>query len=89
MWTDAVDGWYWISSRTSLRNTTEPGVVAMFSPSRKGRESTGDGIPPLCSRSLAKWAAPVSRLPPQVAVALRRAAGLPARLLVGASASTN
>ncbi len=82
-----VAGWYWISSATSSRKTTDPGDAPMVSPTTKGRESTVVGMPPLCSTSPARLRAPARRLFPRVAFALRRAAGLPVSRLVGARAS--
>ena len=38
--TFSVVGAYWISSIISVRNTTAPGEVAIFSPILKGRLST-------------------------------------------------
>ena len=40
-----------MSSKISVRNTTAPGVVAMFFPSWNGLESTWDGMPPFLTRS--------------------------------------
>jgi hypothetical protein len=83
-----VVGLYWISSIRSLRKTTLPGVAAMFSPTVKADRSTLRGSPPLVVRSVMKFRAPRRRLTPPVSNARFRAAGLVARKLVGAMAST-
>ena len=38
---------YWISSNTSVRCTTCPGVIPRLPPTVKGLVSTCDGMPPL------------------------------------------
>ena len=86
--TVGVTGLYWMSSSTSVRSTTAPGDVATVSPRRNGRRSTVFGMPPLWRTSSASARAPLAMLAPFVSTAFRIAAGLPSRLLVGASAST-
>src|SRR6266508_424782 len=76
-----------MSSNTSLRCTTWPGVTAMLPPTVNGRLSTVDGMPPLRRRSRARWRAPAMRLRPRVSTALASALGLPSSVLVGAAAS--
>ena len=83
-----VCGSYWISSIRSLRNTTLPGVAAMFLPTVNADRSTLRGSPPLVVRSVMKFRTPRMRLTPPVSNARLRAAGLVARKLVGARAST-
>src|ERR1700712_5464005 len=43
--TASVVGRYWISSKTSVRKTTDPGVAARSSPTVKASGSTIDGTP--------------------------------------------
>ena len=73
----------------SLRNTTLPGVAAMFLPTVKADRSTLRGSPPLVVRSVMKLRMPRMRLTPPVSKARFSAAGLVARKLVGAMASTS
>jgi hypothetical protein len=47
-YTRSVRGWYWMSSSTSLRNTTEPSVVARLPPTVRRSTSTWLGNAPLC-----------------------------------------
>ncbi|MNZ76417.1 hypothetical protein D3C78_949200 [compost metagenome] len=75
------------SSNMSLRNTTSPLAVAMFSPTLNGVLSTCEGSPRLLSMSLANWRTPLARLRPPVSTSLRSAAGLVRGELLGATAS--
>ena len=84
--TSGVVGVYWMISRTSLRNTTCPGVAPTFSPTVNGLESTCRGMPRLCLRSETRLRAPRTRLMPPVSKACLRAVGLPASVFVGARA---
>jgi hypothetical protein len=84
-----VLGAYWISSNTSERWTTSPGVMARFPPTVNGRPSTVEGMPRLRRASCRKCRAPVTRLRPRVATALLSAPGFPTSVLVGATASVN
>ena len=88
MRTFAVCGWYWISSNTSVRLTTWPGVTAMFLPTSNSEVSTIVGMRGERAMSRTSWAEPLTRLaPPWSSVALSTA-GLAAGKFVGASADT-
>ena len=84
--TFSVTGVYLMISTTSLRNTTVPGVAPMFSPSRNERASTCRGVRRPSRTSPSRLRAPRARLAPPVSKARFSAAGLPGRVLVGASA---
>src|SRR4029434_890797 len=71
-----------------LRETPLPGVAAMLTPTSNPEASTCDGHPPLWRTSCTQFLRPLTMLLPPVSNALRIAAGLPARVFVGASAST-
>ncbi len=79
------------SSISSLRNTTLPGAVAMFSPTLNGVKSVWliDSWPPPRSRSAAKFSMPLTRLSPLVAITSRIAAGLEIRKFDGEKASVS
>ncbi|MNT15498.1 hypothetical protein D3C72_1505550 [compost metagenome] len=79
-------GLYWISSSTSLRNTTAPSVTPRLLPTSNAPMLTWLGMPPLCTMSLARCERPSSRLLPPVSKKRLTAAGL-AAVLVGAKAS--
>ncbi|AID82359.1 hypothetical protein P797_02205 [Pseudomonas aeruginosa VRFPA04] len=81
-------GLYWISSSTSLRNTTAPCVVARLRPISKAVLFTWLGMPPLCTRSSSRWRTPLSRLIPPVLNSSFTASGL-IRLLSGRSRWTS
>ncbi len=87
--TVSVAGAYWISSITASRWTTAPGVAATLAPMSKGRGSTWDGMPPLLTRSRARFRSPLTRFWPRVWIVRLMAAGLPARVFVGAAASVS
>src|SRR5215469_17720806 len=76
-----------MSSISSLRNTTFPGVAARLSPSSNDEVSTWRGRPLWCTRSSRKFRDPAATLAPPVSNALFSAAGLVGRKLVGARAS--
>ena len=85
--TRAVVGAYWMSSISSLRYTTLPGVTARLRPTSKARSSLIE-MRPRCA-SAARFARPCARLAPSVDSARFSTSGLVATKLVGASASTN
>ena len=85
--TAAVAGRYWISSNTSVRATTAPGVTARSTPTLNASGSTIDGIRGGLATSAAKCRRPARALPPPVSIAAFSAAGLSTGLLLGASAS--
>ena len=80
-------GRYWISSNTSVRSTTAPGVTARSAPTLNASGSTIDGIRGGAAMSAAKCRRPATTLPPPVSIAAFSAAGLSTGLLLGASAS--
>jgi hypothetical protein len=82
-----VDGAYWISSISSLRNTTWPGVVARFLPTSYALSSLIVMRPR--AMSAARLAAPRARLAPSVRSASATTSGFVAAKFDGASASTN
>jgi hypothetical protein len=77
-----------MSSISSLRKTTFPGVAARFLPSSKELASTWLGRPLLLTRSSRKLRVPDSTLPPPVSNARFSAAGLVSRKFVGEDASS-
>jgi len=81
-----VAGAYWISSISSLRNTTLPSVSAMFSPILK--TSSPFNLSPRASRtrSSASSDAPAAKLAPAVRQVASRTVGLVQAKLAGASA---
>ena len=79
-------GVYWISSATSSRSTTAPGVRARSRPTCKACGSAIEGMPPLCRRSPAQLRTPRVRLRPPVSTVRLIAAGFPSQKLVGATA---
>jgi hypothetical protein len=78
--TVGVLGRYSMSSATSSRSMTSPGVTARSTPTVKALRSVCDGIPPLCRTSWGSWRAPRRRLAPAVSNARLRTAGLPGSL---------
>ncbi|MNP30010.1 hypothetical protein D3C76_1230650 [compost metagenome] len=88
-WTFSVVGANCNSSNISLRNTTSPLAVAMFSPTLNGVLSTCAGSPRLCSRSWVNCRTPLTRFMPPVSTSLRSAAGLVSSRLLGATASAS
>ena len=84
--TRAVVGAYWMSSISSLRKTTLPGVTARLRPTSNARSSL-IVMRPRCA-SATRLASPCTRLAPSVDSARFSTSGLVAMKLVGASAST-
>jgi hypothetical protein len=80
-------GVYWISSNTSRRNTTAPGVTAMVLPSVNASGSTIDGRRGGVRMSLAKCRSPRTTLSPLVSIAALYPNGFTNGLLLGASPS--
>lgn len=72
-----------------MRSTTAPGETARFSPGLNAVLSTCDGIPPLLTRSSAKFLNPVRRLAPRTSIVFFNASGLPSNVFVGAKASVS
>ncbi len=83
-----VCGVYWISSKTSVRSTTEPGVTATSSPTVKASGSTIEGTRGAVAKSRTKRRPPATRLPPPVSMIRLSTLGLSVGLLLGARAST-
>ena len=83
-----VCGVYWISSKTSVRSTTSPGVTATSSPTAKASGSTIDGTRGAVAKSRAKRRPPATRLPPPVSMTRLSTLGFSAGLLLGERAST-
>ena len=85
--TCSVRGRYWISSNTSVRSTTAPGVTAMLRPTSNAEESTISGIRGAVARSRSRLTPPRTRLTPPVSMAALADAGLTSGRLLGDSAS--
>jgi hypothetical protein len=83
----SVVGLYWISSKTSLRCTTEPGVVATLTPIVNFEASTLAGMRGDVDMSRSRFLAPASRFAPPLSSVAFSAAGLDHKKFVGASAS--
>jgi len=83
-WTFSHSGLYWITSSRRLRNTTAPGVVAMFLPTTKGSVSTMRTSP--ARTSLINCSKPWARLWPPLSTNFCIATGLLQKKLVGATA---
>ena len=75
-----------MTSASSSRSTTAPGVTARSVPTSNALRSVWDGIPPFLRTSRHQWRAPRATLRPPVSNARLSAAGLLARKLVGAAA---
>ena len=80
-------GSYWMSSNSSVRSTTAPGVTARSSPTVNAFVSTIAGMCGGLRRSWTRLALPCTRLRPPVSSVAFSAAGLSAGKFVGASAS--
>ena len=85
--TVSVLGAYWISSKTSVRCTTAPGVAARFSPTVNFEVSTLAGRRGGVDTSRSRFRAPFTRLAPPSSMVTFSAAGLDHKKFVGASAS--
>ncbi len=85
--TSSVVGSYCSTSISSLRNTTRPGVAAVFSPSTNDERSTWLGQPSFFTMSCTKFFSPRTTLVPPVSNARLIAFGLPSTKLVGDSVS--
>jgi hypothetical protein len=86
--TRSVCGRYWISSSTSVRRTTAPGVTAMVRPTSKGDLSTISGIRGGAAMSRRKASPPRARFSPPLSMAAFAEAGFSSGTLLGDSAST-
>ena len=86
--TRSVCGRYWISSRTSVRSTTAPGVTAMLRPTSNDDVSTISGIRGLVAMSRSRLIPPWTRLRPPVSMAAFADAGFTSGTLLGDSASS-
>ena len=84
--TCGVVGAYWISSISSLRNTTLPSVTAMFSAILKSSRPFNFSPRASRARSSARSEAPATKLAPAVRQAASRTVGLVQAKLTGASA---
>ena len=80
-------GSYWMSSNSSVRSTTAPGVTARSSPTVNAFVSTIAGMCGGLRRSWTRLALPCTRLRPPVSSVAFSAAGFSAGKFVGASAS--
>ena len=80
-------GTYWMSSSTSERKTTAPGVVARVWPTSNASGSTMLGTRGAVTLSRTRFRSPDSTLPPPVSIAAFHATGLISGLLLGAMAS--
>ncbi len=78
---------YWISSISSLRNTTLPGVTARLRPTSNA-DSSLIVMRPLATSPM-KLRKPSITLAPSVSIARASTSGLVAGKFVGATASTN
>ena len=87
MRTSSVCGTYWINSNSSARNTTEPGVTAMSSPSVNASGSTIDGTRGAAIMSSMRCRMPRTALSPPVSINAFQPRGLNNGLLVGDSPS--
>src|SRR3954452_25295217 len=85
--TVSVVGAYWISSKTSVRWTTDPGVAAMFPPILNFEVSTLAGRRGDVDRSRSRFLAPAIRLAPPYSIVTFSAVGLDHGKFVGARAS--
>ena len=83
-----VCGSYWISSKTSFRCTTAPGVTAMFSPTSNSEVSTMFGMRGRLDMSDTNRRAPFTKLSPPESIVALSTAGLVAGKLLGATRST-
>ena len=77
--TVAVCGAYWISSNSSVRMTTEPGVAATSTPTSNASASTLEGSRGELVMSPANARAPRTRLAPRSCTVVRSATGLVSR----------
>src|ERR1700722_5202767 len=84
--TAPVAGVYWMTSASSSRSTTAPGVTARSVPTWNAPRSVWDGMPPLERTSRHHWRAPRATLSPPVSNARLSAAGVLGRKVVGAGA---
>ena len=85
--TFSVCGAYWISSNSSQRRTTEPGVTAMVSPSVKASGSIIDGTRGADAMSPTKLRSPRTALRPPVSMSAFQPSGFSTGLLLGESPS--
>ena len=85
--TVGVAGWYWMSSQTSVRATTDPGVTARSLPTWNASRFTMVGMCGEEVMSEANARIPRTRLRPPVSIYAFRAAGLRYGLLLGADAA--
>ena len=86
--TRSVCGRYWISSSTSVRNTTAPGVTAMLRPTSNADRSTISGIRGGAAMSRRKVSPPRTRFSPPLSTAAFAEDGFTSGTLLGAAAST-
>ena len=87
-WTCSVAGRYWMSSKTSVWSTTEPGVAARLPPTSNCDVSTLCGSRGGRATSAAKFRAPRTRFAPPSSTIARRTAGFVSGKFVGATASS-
>ena len=85
--TVGVAGVYWMSSQTSVRATTDPGVTARSLPTWNASPSTMVGMCGEEAMSETKARIPRTRLRPPVSMYAFHAAGLRYGLLLGADAA--
>jgi hypothetical protein len=86
--TSSVCGRYWISSNTSVRSTTAPGVTATVRPTSNGDGSTISGMRGGVAMSRSKLRLPRARLPPAVSMTAFADDGFTSGTLLGDNAST-
>ena len=84
--TVGVCGAYWISSNTSVRRTTAPGLTPRLPPTAKADVSTICGIRGGWARSFTRFSPPRTKLSPPDSRAARTDSGLTTATLLGASA---
>ena len=87
--TVGVVGAYWMSSMSSLRRITLPGVVATSCPGLNASVPAGGSPRAPRAKSSTPRAAPVARLTPQVAAVLCSTCGLVAKMLAGETISSH
>ena len=82
-----MTGRYWISSKTGVRSTTDPGVTARSTPTSNASGSTMVGTRGATAMSPTKFRRPARALPPPLSTAAFTAAGFSSGLLLGDRAS--
>src|SRR6266536_3251769 len=81
--TVGVCGAYWISSNTSVRNTTAPGVAPRLSPTAKSEPSTICGMRGALAMSRSRFSPPRRKFIPPLSIAALNEAGFNTGTLLG------